>query len=62
MKVQKQDLGDGSCNFCTPSYQHDMIIFNYDYVYLIQRDSNNGLAATICPDCVNELIEKTKDD
>lgn len=55
MKVEKQDLSDGTCNFCTPLYYKEGRVCGYDSVYLIER-GNGGVAVRICPLCVDDLI------
>jgi len=58
MDVEINDAREDSCNFCTPTYEKDQRIFDYDYVYGFRRDHNNGLYAVICPNCLAELVSK----
>jgi hypothetical protein len=62
MIVQKKHVrkDNESCNFCNRGELNTLgfgLIYPYEYVYLIKRETN-GLTAAICEDCLKELTEK----
>ncbi len=67
MKIEVENIRKhgGNCNFCNRGelnvggYGYGLI-YPYDIVYTFMRDNGNGLKASICQDCINELFEKTK--
>lgn len=60
MRVEKVSIkkDHGSCNLCSRgelSFEKRVLVYPYEYVYRISRDSGSGLTVTICEDCLNEI-------
>lgn len=55
-----------SCNFCDRGVLSESgvkLIYPYDYVYLIENDSNiSRLSVYICKDCLEKLKIETNED
>jgi hypothetical protein len=62
MDVKKENVRKDftSCNFCNRgklNKNHNGLIYPYEYVITFCREGN-GLKATICSKCLDELIAK----
>jgi len=62
MDVKKENVIKDivSCNFCNRgelNQNHNGLVYPYEYVITFKRDGN-GLVASICRKCLDELIKK----
>lgn len=65
MEVQKQGVRKDSvsCNFCRRgrlNTYHNGLNYPYEDVFIFKGHAG-GLCASICQDCIDELIKKSKD-
>jgi hypothetical protein len=65
MTVEEESVtkDNSSCNFCDKgelSKYHTSLKYPYDIVFTFKRDNGNGLMATICQECLEELYIKSK--
>ncbi len=66
MEIKKLQIHqhNTSCNFCNRGVlggNETSLIYPYEYVYRIQRETS-GLLANLCEQCVRDLIEGVKND
>lgn len=62
MKVSKQSVRDGSCNFCKRGKLNKYgqgLSYPYETVYQFSSDGS-GLCAIACQKCLDELNAKSK--
>ena len=68
MKVERLSiLNGGSCNFCSRGeirevnsrYPNASLIYPYDKVTVFHNEKGNGLKASICHYCLDELAVKS---
>ena len=62
MKITRQNLEEGTCNFCkrgTVNKNGWGLVYPYEKVFTFQGD-NGGLLVTMCDDCLGELTVVTE--
>lgn len=67
MDVKKENvrLDIVSCNFCDGGTLNESgmgLVFPYEYVFTFKRSNGGGIKASICQNCLDELIEATKNE
>lgn len=66
MKVKKYSVRKDvtSCNFCNKgelSESKMSLVYPYENVVVFGRENGNGLVASICEECLDELHKKGKE-